>query len=107
MTTDKKALWKNPGEVIGNVLQNAGLQEAYRRNSTLLYWNDVVGAKIAEKAQPREIDGKTLYVDVVSSAWLQELTFMKVDILRELNERVGGNAIDQIIFFATGSEGRE
>ncbi len=86
------------GDIIQSVLQRAGVEEGFRRHSALMYWDDVVGDKIARKARPKELEGKTLLVNVESSAWVHELTYLKNDILRELNQRVGGGAIDKIVF---------
>jgi len=93
-----RAKWQAAGDVIQAVLERAGIEEGFRRHSALMYWDDIVGDKIARKARPRELEGKTLLVDVTSSAWVHELSYLKNDIIRELNQRVGGGAIDRIIF---------
>lgn len=90
--------WQAAGDIIPAVLERAGVDESFRRHMALMYWDDVVGEKIARKARPRELEGKTLLVNVESSAWVHELTYLKNDILRELNQRVGGGAIDRIVF---------
>jgi len=95
--------WKSAGDVLQSVLRRAGIEEGFRRHSALLHWDDVVGRKIALRARPRELEGKTLLVDVDGSAWIHELSYLKDDILRELNHRVGGNAIDRIVFRAAES----
>lgn len=86
------------GDIIPAVLERAGVEEGFRRHKALLHWDDVVGDKIARKARPRELQGKTLIVNVESSAWVHELTYLKSDIIRELNRRVGGGAIDKLVF---------
>lgn len=98
-----KGKWLKAGDVLDAFLDQKGLKEGVRRHTALLGWDDIVGARIAERARPLEIRGKTLFVDVDGSAWMHELTFLKEDILRKLNERVpGGEAIDQIVFMAGG-----
>jgi predicted nucleic acid-binding Zn ribbon protein len=104
-----KGRWRSVGEVLGAVMSDRGLAEGLRRHTALLGWDEIVGRRIGEKARPRELRGKTLFVDVDGSAWIHELSFLKADILEKLNERVGGDAIDRIVFLAKGSEedGRE
>ena len=42
-------------------------------------------------------DGK-MFVQVHSSSWRTELVFMKSDIVRRLNQRVGRRIIQDIVF---------
>ena len=102
-----RARWQRAGDILQSVLRRAGIEEGFRRQSALLHWDEVVGRKIALRARPRELEGKTLVVDVDGSAWIHELSYLKDDILRELNRRVGGNAIDRIVFFAAESVDRQ
>lgn len=94
--------WRRAGDVLASILATRGLQEGIRRHTAILGWEEVVGKRIAERASPLEIRGKTLFVDVSGSAWIHELSFLKADILAKLNERVGGGAIEEIIFTASG-----
>jgi predicted nucleic acid-binding Zn ribbon protein len=90
------------GDVLASLLEHRGLKENVRRHTALLWWDEAVGPKIAARARPVEIRGKTLFVDVRGSSWIHELSFLKEDILRKLNERVGGGAIEEIVFAASG-----
>ncbi len=95
--------WRSAGDLIATVLDRAGITEGFRRHSALSHWDEVVGEKIGRKARPRELRGKTLIVDVESSAWVHELTYLKSEILCDLNRKVGGDAIDRIVFLVGGS----
>lgn len=98
--------WRKAGDVLDAVLGDIGLQEGVRKHTALLGWDEIVGEKIGARARPFEIRGKTLFVQVDGSAWMHELTFLKEDIRKRLNERVGGEAaIDQIVFIARGRHG--
>ena len=44
-------------------------------------WEAVVGSHIAKKAHPEGVKNGILQVSVESSVWMQELTFMKQQIL--------------------------
>jgi len=97
-----KSRWEKAGDILGGVLQKQGIDETVRRHTALLGWEKVVGKRIAKRAYPLELRGKTLFVEVEGSAWIHELSFLKNDIVRGLNERAGADAIEQIVFTARG-----
>ena len=61
-------------------------------------WGDVVGEPIARQAQPNKIGNMILWVNVSSSTWMQQLEFMRHDIIKKLNERIGETVIKDIRF---------
>ena len=61
-------------------------------------WDDVVGEPIARQAQPNQIGNMILRVNVTSSTWMQQLEFMRHDIIKKLNERIGETVIKDIRF---------
>ncbi len=50
-------------------------------------WEQAVGPRIAERAQPLEVDRGTLIVRVATSVWASELSLLSVLILARLNAR--------------------
>ncbi|CAN5636186.1 hypothetical protein BH11MYX1_BH11MYX1_22600 [soil metagenome] len=66
-----------------------GLANDIRAESLLAEWTDLVGARIASRTRPDGIYDRTLVIEVVSSAWLQELNMLRAQILAGLLERVG------------------
>lgn len=61
-------------------------------------FSEVVGQIVADHARPDRVIGSTLWLEVKSQSWAQELAFMSEDICRKLCERVGENAIAEIRF---------
>jgi predicted nucleic acid-binding Zn ribbon protein len=61
-------------------------------------WNSVVGEAIARQAQPQQIRAMVLWVNVSSSTWMQQLEFMKRQIVERINERIGEKVISDIRF---------
>jgi predicted nucleic acid-binding Zn ribbon protein len=61
-------------------------------------WNSVVGEAIARQAQPQHIRAMVLWVAVSSSTWMQQLEFMKRQIVERINERIGEKVISDIRF---------
>lgn len=61
-------------------------------------WNSVAGEAIARQAQPQQIRSMVLWVNVSSSTWMQQLEFMKRQIVERINERIGEKVISDIRF---------
>lgn len=75
--------------------------QAYR---VWTFWNEVVGAQIARRAQPSHFANGVLVINVASHSWLQELQFMKDDLRCRLNERLETAVIADMHFVSGGIE---
>jgi len=69
-----------------------------RESKVWLVWGEAVGAQIAAKSQPAAFRDGTLTVRVSGSAWLQQLSLMKQDIIHHLNTAVGAPLVTDIFF---------
>jgi hypothetical protein len=49
-------------------------------------WPELVGDEVARRTRPRAISGGVLTVAVASSAWLNELTFLRARLTTKINE---------------------
>lgn len=63
-------------------------------------WEQIVGRGIAGRARPLRLSGGVLTITVVSSAWMQELNFMKQGLMDKLNSALGEQKIKEIVFKA-------
>ena len=61
-------------------------------------WDHLVGPSIAANAQPAVFKGKLLLVYVSSSTWLQQLQFLKADMIRKINRTFGQTLVEEIKF---------
>jgi predicted nucleic acid-binding Zn ribbon protein len=61
-------------------------------------WKDVVGPAIAENTRPEVIKGKLLVVHVSSAPWMQQLQFLKPELIKKLNETIGKEVVGDIRF---------
>ena len=61
-------------------------------------WAKTVGKNIAKRAQPLKIAGKTLYVTAATSTWMEELKYLKADIIKKLNYELKETAVEDIVF---------
>ncbi len=86
------------GGLIGTVIRRAGLEAGLRNATTLLEWESRVGPQVAEVTRVQGVEGRTVFVDVRSSAWLHELTFMRRKILEQLNQGRNDVPFERIVF---------
>ena len=67
-----------------------------------LAWEAVVGPEVAANSQPVRFSRGRLVVAASSSAWAQTLHFMENAITRGLNERLGQQVVESVLFRPAG-----
>jgi hypothetical protein len=87
----------------GAIDQNQ-IAEKLRVHQAVALWPEIAGEQIAAVAAADAVRGKVLFVRAKSSVWASELTFYKPDLLRRLNQKLGGPVLDDIRF-STGNRG--
>jgi predicted nucleic acid-binding Zn ribbon protein len=93
-------------QAVQEVLALHGISDEIRRQRVLTEWADLVGPKIAARTRPFGITDRTLVIEVASSAWVQELTMLRPQILLGLIERLGNPRLfDDIRFRPAGRDG--
>jgi predicted nucleic acid-binding Zn ribbon protein len=81
---------------IEKLLARRGLSARIREYRVFGVWDQAVGDVLARHAQPGAIRGKKLTVTVDSSAWMQQLSLLKPEIIEKLNRLLGGGAVESI-----------
>lgn len=76
-------------DAVAAALKLRGLTDEIRANRLLTEWTDMVGPKISARTRPDGIVDRLLWIEVATSAWLQELNLLRPQLLRGLLERVG------------------
>ncbi len=61
-------------------------------------WFELVGERLAARTQPLSLQEGVLTLTVASSAWLNELSFMRADLVRRINEVLGSGTVNAIRF---------
>jgi len=61
-------------------------------------WETLVGPEIAANARPAGFKGRLLLVHVASSVWMQQLQFLKADLIDRINAGLPGAGIEEIRF---------
>jgi predicted nucleic acid-binding Zn ribbon protein len=91
------------GEILADLAKSLGIAQKLSEQEAVVAWSDVVGEKIAQHSRAVRVDRGRLFVEVDSSVWVHELRFMKQKIMRELNNRVGKTAIENVHFVIGGA----
>lgn len=87
------------GDIIERVMKREKLPFS-REDRTLRHaWERAVGETIATQTHPERIARGVLYVRVTTSAWRQELHFLKGEIITGFNAASGLAPIEDIRFF--------
>ena len=61
------------------------------------HWPKIVGAHIGHHTWPESIRHRKLYLIAENSVWLQQLRFLKPELLAKLSSCVGGDVITEIV----------
>jgi len=85
-------------EVLEGYLDRTGLGDSLARLAALDEWGAAVGERVSAVTRPVEVRGEALVVEVLSSAWINELSMMGELILERLNARGTGPPIGRIQF---------
>ena len=85
------------GDVLAGVLQETGIAARVEQATIIPEWSALVGAQIAAVAEPMSVtaDG-TLFVNVTTNAWMNELSLMEPELLRALNATPGRAPVKKI-----------
>jgi hypothetical protein len=86
------------GASLNKALRRAEIDQKMKEALCLEYWEEIVGETNARATRADSIKEGVLFVSVKSSAWAQELSFLKPEIIKKLNDRVGKKIVKEIQF---------
>lgn len=101
LMADKRPRMKRPlpiSALLESVFAGKPAQKRIREAKAWQFWEEAVGAHIAGKATPVAFRDGTLTVRVSGSAWMQQLSLMKPDIISHLNSAIGEPLVTDIFF---------
>jgi predicted nucleic acid-binding Zn ribbon protein len=84
--------------VLARVLRQSGLERNVRGWQAVGDWPEAVGPRVARHAHAVGFRDGILRVEVEGSAWMHEMGFLKRDLIRNLNRRLGGELVRDIRF---------
>lgn len=83
---------------IGNILETLPVKARVKEYTLLKDWDRLVGQQIAMQCQPEKLKDGILFLKVSSSAWMQQLHFMKSLILDKLKTHQEGDTVKDLRF---------
>ena len=84
--------------VLDETLRALGIDAPIKNYSLFGAWKEIVGETIALQSQPRSLRNQILFVHVSHSTWMQQLQFLKPQLLEKLNAFLGESQIRDIRF---------
>ena len=92
---------------LGDILSSmhSGVGKTLKLCNLLTIWDEVVDERVRKHTEAVKIRSGILYVYTSSSAWAQELSFLKGPIVEKFNLVAGEEAISDIRFTAKGRLG--
>jgi len=72
-------------ELLPEVLDELKISDKIIEQKAILLWRRAVGNEIKKHTKPYSIENGVLVVLVDNSAWMNELTFLKTEIIKKLN----------------------
>ncbi|MCB9555951.1 MAG: DUF721 domain-containing protein [Deltaproteobacteria bacterium] len=92
----KNATPTTVGAVLSRFLRRKQLDVDLLPHRIRQAWSSIVGPRVASRTCPRELSDGTLVVNVESSAWLNELTFLRYQIINRINAVLGSNVVSAL-----------
>ncbi len=94
------------GNILPDVIRNLGLDSKLEEVELEKLWGTVVGERIAAVSRPRGIRDGVLTVEVDTSAWMQELSFRKKQIIDLVRKKFSRLEVRDIRFRLNREKGR-
>ena len=86
------------GHVINKILKTSRYKYNEELSKIWELWDSAVGKDVANNAQPAAFKGKLLLVHVSSSVWIQQLQFLKKDLIVKVNHVLKKDLVEEIKF---------
>lgn len=87
-------------DLLGESLSGSPLGQRLHDIEIWNVWTEAVGPVVAERAQPLRFNNGVLTVVVTGGPWMQELRFLSGVMRNALNQRLGRDAIKEIMLRA-------
>ena len=84
------------------ILRRPEFKKKLREQESFSVWDEVLKSDISKNTRPSRIRDGVLFVETTTSAWANELNFLKSDIISKINGRLGDGVVKDIYFHVTG-----
>lgn len=87
---------KSINDLLNMYLRREGLETPLLQRRAVDAWDNVVGAGVARYTGEKFIKNQTLFVKIQSPALRQDLTMMRSQLVKRINEAVGSMVIADV-----------
>jgi len=94
----KQKEFQRIGDILKKTLKRKKIPVHVQDHHLSNAWNTAVGHIIAGNTSVHKVKGDTLFVKVSTSTWMQQLQFMKHEILDKVKSSMGNQSIKNIYF---------
>ncbi|HEU4684180.1 MAG TPA: DUF721 domain-containing protein [Nitrospira sp.] len=84
------------GTILSGLAKRLGLEAWLLELRLQREWRDIVGEPIGSHTWPEQIRFKKLYLVVRSSVWMQQLVFLKPELLKRINHTAGTALVTEL-----------
>lgn len=84
-------------QLIDKVMMEGETRDTVMQQRASFLWTEVVGAGVNRYTFRRYIDKGVLHVYITSAALKNDLAFMRQNIIREINSRLGSEVLTDIV----------
>ncbi len=95
----RKRETKELKELIYAFLRQQGLETPLNEHRAVAAWPEVAGPAIAKMTSDVKLRNSNLYVKVSRPSLRQDLTMQRTQLAQRINEKVGAQVIQQIVFY--------
>lgn len=87
---------QNLDDVINQLLREEGLETPLLQKRLIDAWETVTGDVVARYTGEKYIRNQTLFVKITNSALRQDLSMMRTQLVKRLNDAVGSMVIAEV-----------
>ncbi len=86
------------GDILKEAMKRRNIPVDTRDGKIVSDWENAVGPVIFQQTRPEKIRNRTLYLRVSSPIWMQQLQFMKQELIEKVNAALQKDAVSDIFF---------
>ena len=90
---------KSINDILQQFLRKEGLETPLQQKRLIDAWDSVVGPMVARYTQEKFIKNQILFVKITNPALRQDLSMMRQQLTRRLNEVIGSSVISDVRVF--------
>lgn len=82
--------------VVARVLRGLGLEGALLGWRAVQEWPEIAGPRLARRTRAVDFRDGTLVIEVEGSAWMQEVGYLKRELIRKIDARLGAGVVRDV-----------